>query len=102
VEPFSVALFKEKSGSLRDDEHFDRPTYQRCAIARRDDLMEIVVWGQVFAFKRAADAVLRFVFSHHSFSMRELLDRAGSLSRDDVAGVLDVLLEHGIVTRRSS
>jgi hypothetical protein len=102
VEPFSVALFKEKSGSLRDDEHFDRPTYQRCAIARRDDLIEIVVWGQVFAFRCAADAVLRFIFSHHRFSMRELLDRAGSLSRDDVEGVLAVLLEHGIITRPAS
>jgi len=100
VRPFAGAVFQERAQSFRDDDRFERPTSQRSVITRQEDLTQVVVWGQVITFGSAADLVLRFIFSHDAFSMRELLDSAGSMSREEIDDVLHVLLDHGIVTHR--
>lgn len=100
VKPFSVPLFEGDAQSFAEQDSFDRPSYQRSAITRTDDATQVVVWGHVFTFSSAADPALSFIFSHDTFTIRELLDRAGSLSKDDVEAVLRVLLDHGIVERR--
>jgi hypothetical protein len=78
VKPFSVPLFEGNAQGFAEQDSFDRPRYQRSAIARRDELTQVVVWGHVFTFSSAADSALRFIFSHDRFSIRELLDCAGS------------------------
>jgi ribosomal protein L16 Arg81 hydroxylase len=79
--------------------NFSRPSYQQIFLERKSDvgIIEITVWGKVLKFSAPAEKVLRYIFSASAFSGNELLEFDPDLSWNDIATVLNCLVQEEII-----
>lgn len=99
VNPFVFPSQVLKAPLISQHASFSRPTYQQIFIERNADveMIEIIVWGKVLKFSVLADKVLQYIFSVSAFTGNELLEFAPELSWNDIATVLNCLIEEEII-----
>lgn len=94
---FPMQLF-EASGTEMRLNRFTRPARQRTIVREDADGRTILsVWGNIFAFSKAARPLIDFIVSRTEFGFEEALARAGELTVDGVREVLNCLLREGIL-----
>jgi hypothetical protein len=82
-----------------DDETLCRPAYQRAAVTRLGDTIELAVWGRIYRFAAAAEALISFIVAADTFTLRALFHHAGGLSETAVTEVVRELLLAGVIAR---
>jgi ribosomal protein L16 Arg81 hydroxylase len=78
---------------------FSRPAHQRVLVTDGPtaDRITVTVWGNVLYFRAAARPLIELLVSQTTFTLGEALAHAGELTREDVWGVLNPLLQEGIL-----
>jgi ribosomal protein L16 Arg81 hydroxylase len=98
VNPFSFPSHVLKAPPISESTAFSRPVYQQVALEiKNSGMVEITVWGQVVRFNGPVEGILRYIFSVHLFTGRELLESAPELSWTDIETVLNSLLQERVV-----
>lgn len=99
VNPFAFPSQVLKAPLITQHTNFSRPSYQQIFLERKPDvrMIEVTVWGKILKFSAPAEKVLRYIFSASAFSGNELLEFDPNLSWNDIATVLDCLVQEEII-----